>query len=185
MSPWWCSRYFLPKLLLQEPHSVTLQKTSFFRICIPLVPVVWYFYKNIGRQRKHTRRGFTGFRDGQTLVTWRVSSQVAATTSYLSHCEILWSSLSWASFLSDLPWPARTPFCANFPSGSMRIESTAASVCWGMLNLGWKIFLLGYIYSFSIWWQTSFFLGPFTYIAENSDSASYKNSNKTTAIFYA
>lgn len=100
--------------------------------------------------RNHAKQGLTFLRHhcltARSLIAWRVYANAAATESYLS---ALWNSLKfhfWVIFSSHLPWPATTPFCANFPSGSMRIASTAGCVCWGMLNLRWKIFLLGYIF---------------------------------------
>jgi hypothetical protein len=38
LSPWWRRRYVPPKLrLLQRPHSVTSQKTPFFRVALLLI----------------------------------------------------------------------------------------------------------------------------------------------------
>jgi hypothetical protein len=62
----------------------------------------------------------------------------------------------------------------------MRIASTAGWVCWGMLRLAREVFLLGYVLLVFDAGLLCFFVCPFTYTAENADSASYK-TNKTTA----
>ena len=87
-------------------------------------------------------------------------------------------------FSSHLPLPATTPFCANFPSGSMRIASTAGWVCWGMLNLGWNIFFLELFFFFV------FDVGLLSFYALlliwlKMQTALATKTNETTARFYA